>query len=204
MTDQPRAGLGLRPALRDACRAALRAAAGAATPLGADHTSCKQCAAVVAFRDRFVPLLAIPPQLPAELASREMIDSIHERIVDGLADGGMNALLAGRRVASPIDAWPEVLLASPLAHSVVGTPVLGSDQLTWARLRQTLMANLGTDRSRRVRWGWLLGLAAAAAALISVGQLLSDGSREVPTIVFADLETMPGVDFSVVRYGALR
>jgi hypothetical protein len=204
MTDQPRSGRGLRPALRAECRTALRNAAGADAPLEVGHGGCEQCAAVVGFRDRFAPLLAIPPRLPTALASREMVDAIHARIVDAASEGGLGALLSGGKVASPVDAWPDDLLASPLAQSVVATPVPGSDLLTWARLRQTLMANHGTRRSRRLRWGWLLGLAAAAAALVSVGHLLSEGARPVPTIVFTDLQTMPGVDFSYVRYGALR
>jgi hypothetical protein len=81
--------------------------------------------------------------------------------------------------------------------------------LQWARVRQSILDSVAEQgvvkrRTARVRQGLAFGVA-AAAILGAVGLFL--GQRpptNVPTIVFRDVDTMPGVDFAVVRYGAMR
>jgi hypothetical protein len=199
---------GMRPALPAACRTALRASAGGERGVGGSaHEACPRCASIASFQQRFAPLLAKRPAPPPELASRAFLDAVLERIVDVSATGTQQWLRLPPHAADP--AWPEELLESPVAASIVANaprPPMSTaswDQ-SWDQLRRTILADVDAHQVLRVRRGWLLGLVATAAAALTVSLLLVDDTPAQPTIVFADLDSAPGVDFSILRYGALQ
>lgn len=200
---EPRRG-GLRPEAPAACRQFLR---DLQEERANDHgTQCQACAAHVAFQLHAAQLLRRRPAVPAALLSRQILEATQERLVASIeATSPLQSWLSKPAVAPDAAAeCPAQLLASPLADAASSSPRLPSAG-AWGNVRQSLIADLASRRRARVRMGLWLGAAGiAAAALVSVILLSPQGTTTPHTIVFTDLDTMPNVEFSVIRYGALR
>lgn len=195
---------GLRPAAPAACRQFLR---DQQEERANDHgTQCPACAGHVAFQLQAAQLLRRRPAMPAALLSRQILEATQERLVASIeATSPLQSWLSKPAVAPDAAAeCPAPLLASPLADAASSSPQLPSAG-AWGNVRQSLIADLAARRKARVRMGLWLGVAGiAAAALVSVMLLSPQGTTTPHTIVFTDLDTMPNVEFSVIRYGALR
>lgn len=195
---------GLRPATPAACR---QFSQDLQEGRASDHAAhCPACAAHVAFQSKAAGLLRQRPAAPAALLSREILEATQQRIVESIeATSPLQAWLARPAMAPDVAAeCPKPLLTSPLADAA-GTPPRLPATSAWGNVRQSLIADLAARRTGRVRMGMMLGAAGiAAAALISAILLSPQGTTTPHTIVFTDLDTMPNVEFSVIRYGALR
>lgn len=194
------------------CREFLTAALAKRGVLSADleahRAGCASCAERLARGLHFARLIAAQPALPDALRAADLRERIHERVVELAEASPLGATLAVGMVAvPPPQAWPESVVDTDLAH-LVRAPQLPS-VATWARVGQAIRADLANTGSlgrashRRVG-GWLIGGLGAAAAAAVFLLITREAPRQVPSIVFADLEQPPGVEFTVLRYGALR
>jgi hypothetical protein len=176
-----------------------------AGPIPREHAAqCPACAAHTAFRERMRPLLRAAPPIPAALRSPQVLEAIHERIVDAAEHGPLGRLLAEPATPlAPEAAWPMQALHGDIGRAVQ-TPPPAPTQLEWNQVRRSILGQLATRRVARVRVGVWLGLLGAAAAVAVSSQLFSPGTPEAVSIVFTDLESAPGTEFAVLRYGALR
>jgi hypothetical protein len=206
------------PRVAPACRPFVRAALagdhllgrGAAPDEGtrAHLASCPDCRERAAARDRLADLLRQRPELPTNAlagAGRDpLLEAVHERVIDRAAESALGRMLGAAPVEALADgaAWPEGLVASDLVRRAM-TPPEPASALAWSRVRESILVGVASRSMRRLRRRWAVGLA-AAVLLAAAGLLLGRGSEEAPTIVFRDIGTMPGVDFAVVRYGAVR
>lgn len=210
-SEERRDGRGLRPAIPAACRAfllALEQDSGWTWEPGSEparHAAeCPRCAEHVAFRSRFARLLAVRPSSPAALLSRDLLEATQERIVAAIEATPVGQWVAGRvATPEPGGGWPEPLLDSAVARAMGSAPQSPSG-VAWAEVRESVIAVLGSRRTVRARWGLWLGIAGIAATAVFSVMLLARGTPNATTIVFTDLDAMPGVEFSVIRYGALR
>lgn len=198
-------GDGLRPTTPAACREFLRALEDAKVD-GGHAAACPRCAAHAAFRAKLDTLLRARPVAPPILLSRHLLESTQERIVEAVeAESPIGQWIADH-VEVPLAAqeWPQPLLdPSAVARAMMVAPGSPSAH-AWGEVRKSVLAELGTRRASRTRLGlWIGAVAMAAAAILSV-LLPSPGTERNTTIVFTDLDSMPGVEFSVIRYGALR
>jgi hypothetical protein len=190
-------------ALPPACREFLLAL-DARSPVPEHAAGCPACAAHAAFRSRIAPLLRVAPPIPAALRSPDALAAIHERIVDAAERAPLGRLLADHAAPpAPVTAWPEPALEGTLAAAVRTAPPLPSP-VAWSHVRRSILGELASRRIARVRVGVWIGLLGAAATAAVSGLLFADGTREPVTIVFTDLESAPGNEFAVLRYGALR
>lgn len=103
-------------------------------------------------------------------------------------------------VAEAVVAVPPGLLESSLAEQLRSTSVRVSPA-SWRTVQASIYGQVLADSTSRRRY-WPLAAAGAAAAAILLLVLLSEGTSKPPEIVFADLATMPNVDFAILRYGA--
>lgn len=195
------AQVGLRPRVSAACRTWLRDLDGRGA-IQSPH--CDRCASMAAFLHRFAPLLAIPPRPPAALASQTTVERIQERIVDGATSGSGGELLARAPVPVFAAEWSDGLLLSPVTRAAMGEALIPTPPDLREQLRHSILADLGARRVRRASRGFLLGLVAAAIVMVTAGLLLAGGETEQPLIVFSDLQTLPGGEYTALRYGALR
>jgi hypothetical protein len=125
-----------------------------------------------------------------------------ERIVDAAeATSPLGEMLANRdAVVSPAEPWPEHLLESASADRLRSAPQPPS-VAAWDEVRASVVANLTVRRIARARWTLWVG-AAAIAATATIGLSLAAKAPKQPTIVFADLSSIPAIDYFVVRHGA--
>lgn len=212
--DHRPAGLGRQGA---ACRAFLRQALGALAADGgvSEHAqsqhaqSCAFCAERLAAGLTLARALGERPASPPELASRDMLDRVRERIV-AQAEASVlgEAIAAGMPVEGMPDAavsreagWPEGLLESAVGPAIESPPSVGP--LVWRRVQASIYGRVLADTATRRRI-WPLGAAGAAAAAVFLMMLLREGTSRPPEIVFTDLATAPNVDFAILRYGAPR
>jgi hypothetical protein len=204
--------------VRRECRTLLRELlTGSGDAAAREHAErCGDCAARLAARDRLASALRQRPQLPDEVqralsSGRDLLrELVHERAVENAQSSVLGRALAeAQPVPAPqVGDWHDGLLVSRTAQRTGERPASASP-LQWARVRQSILDSVAEQgvvkrRTARVRQGLAFGVA-AAAILGAVGLFL--GQRpptNVPTIVFRDVDTMPGVDFAVVRYGAMR
>jgi hypothetical protein len=169
----------------------------------ADHAArCKECADHAAFRARVAPLLRAAPPVPDALRSPTLLEAIHERIVDAAERAPLGQLVAnGAAPRAPETVWPEQLLDAALASAVRSAPPAPSP-VQWNVVRRSILADVAARRVARVRLGVWVGLAGVAATALITGLVASRGTTEAVTIVITDLETAPGNEFAVLRYGA--
>jgi hypothetical protein len=149
--------------------------------------------------------LAIRPQAPADLLGPKLLDSVFERAIENSEAGVVGQLLAAGMPAiePPISGVPEMVLESPVARALLRPPAQPSP-IEWDRVQRSVLADVQTVRPSRGFRSMRLGAAGLAAATIICAFMLSRGTPEETKIVFADLDTMPGVDFAAIRYGATR
>lgn len=187
--------------------------------LAAHRDACPECAARLARGMHFARLLATPPALPAALRSNELRERICERIIESVEGSAHGSAMADAVGAVPAPSeWPEPVVESGLGERLVTAPE-GPDQGTWLRMERAILADLATgavvagavvagtgDEIRRRRiGGWLAGGLGAAAAAAMVLLLVSrEQPRQQAAPVVVDLDSPPGVEFTVLRYGALR
>jgi hypothetical protein len=201
-TPEPRDGA--KPPIPDRCRAFLDAA------LAGDHGDahagqCGPCAARLAFHRRAADQLRQRPSLPRELTSPAFFASVQERLVAAIEQSSrVGELLADREsIAAPSGEWRDRLLESTAARAMQ-TPPTGPSDATWRDLRASIYSQVVHARSARPRWRWLTAAAAAAVAASAVWFMVPKGTPTTVTIVFADLDTAPSIDFAFVRRGPPR
>lgn len=159
---------------------------------------------MAAFLHRFAPLLSIPPRPPAILASRATVERIQERIVDAATGGSGGDLLARAPVPVFAAVWSDGLLLSPVTRAAMGEASVRTPPDLREQLRHSILADLGARRVRRAARGFVLGLVAAAIVTVTAGLMLAGAEPEQPLIVFTDLQSLPGGEYTALRYGALR
>jgi hypothetical protein len=196
------------------CRAYLREALGGwdVRDISLAHRdSCSFCAARMAARDRLASLLARPPEIPSGFSAVVTVEGVFARIVEQSSESRLGSILKRGMPSSPPvgeDAgWPESLLESRVGRltSMTGTSMTGraNSPAVWAQVRRSILASITMGMPRHpARW-WMLGIASAALVAIACTLLLAD-SQEPPSIVIADLDRAPAVEFAVLRKGALR
>ena len=201
------------------CRAYLREALGGwdvRDVLRAHRDSCSFCAARMAARDRLASLLARPPEIPSGFSAVVTVEGVFARIVEQSSESRLGSILKRGMPSSPPvgeDAgWPESLLESRVGRltSVTGTSMTGTSMTgranspaVWAQVRRSILASITTRIPQRAARWWLLGLASAAVVAIACTLLLAN-SHEPPSIVIADLDRVPAVEYAFLRQGALR
>lgn len=198
-----------------ACRAVLREALTGGPVDGALRAhleQCSFCAARVRAGARLGSLLRQRPEVPTD-ALAAMSTRVHEAIVDGAEAGPLGRLLAGAVPPPPagIDqhGWPEALLESEIARRTAGAPA-ANDQVSWSRVRSSILDQVVHGRRRRTHRQWWIGLIGTAVAAGLALVLVSRDRSEPPTITFQDIAQLPSgasapsVDFAIVRRGAPR
>jgi len=183
-----------------ACRAFL---AGATTSTDDHAQACAACAARLRLRSGLAAALRTPPAPPAALRSPEFLAAVHERIVAQAerASAVVAALASPPRPAAPIDAC-EPTLAPALARAVASAP--RASAFAWSGVRQAVIADIGERRALRRRASIWFGLASAAALAALLPLVLTPAEPPTLDIAFADLDTAPDGDFTVLRGGIPR
>lgn len=196
------------------CRAYLREALGGLDVRDASRAhrdSCSFCAARMAARDRLASLLARPPELPDGFAAVVSVDGVSARIVEQSSESRLGSILKRGMPSSPMPStapageeagWPESLLESRVGRLASMTQRANSPAV-WAQVRRSILASITTVIPRRAHRWWMLGLASAAVVAIACTVLLAD-TQDPPSIVIADLDRPPAVEYAVLRQGALR
>lgn len=191
------------------CRAYLREALGGrdvSDGSRAHRDSCPFCAARMAARDRLASLLARPPEIPEGFSAVVTVEGVFARIVEQSSESGLGSILKREMPSSlPADkeaGWPEPLLESRVGH-LVAVAQRANPPAVWARVRRSILESITTAVPRRAHRWWMLGLASAAVVAIASTLLLA-GSQDSPSIVFRDLDRAPGVEYAILRQGALR
>ena len=199
---------GRQPKVGAECRAFLRATLGERGPVGSTRgthaESCAFCSARLAVRDRLAPLLRVRPAMSTETPS---LQGVHERIVEMAESSFPGQAIAKAMPVSSLGSedggWPEALLESDVGRRMHEVE-LPASKAAWSNVRESILVGVATTAARRIRRNWLLGVVGAAVAGVVTFLLVPSGSPEVPSIVFVDLDSAPGVDFAVLRYGATR
>ena len=191
------------------CRAYLREALGGwdvSDGSRAHRDSCPFCAARMAARDRLASLLARPPEVPERFSAVVTVEGVFARIVEQSSESGLGSILKrGMPSSLPADkeaGWPEPLLESRVGQ-LAAVAQRANPPAVWARVRRSILASITTAVPRRAHRWWMLGFASAAVVAIASTLLLAD-SPDPPSIVFADLDRAPAVEFAILRQGALR
>jgi hypothetical protein len=165
--------------------------------------------------------------IPAELRSRAMLERVLETVIaqaeasplgaaleqtltvanslpDGTELGGEDAAAAELLAASsPLQESP--LQESPVAQRLAGHIAAKAlvDAPAWQSVQASIYGRVRAEAASRRRL-WPLGAVGAAAAAVLLLMLLRDSSPKRPEIAFADLTTLPNVDFAILRYGPPR
>lgn len=192
------------PRLPIECRAFLRAALDAGgVPAAHPHLAgCARCAERVAVHGRLAAWIKSRPVPPKQLMAPSLLAGIHERVIDACEAAALSDLVGKAMAVPPAGAgWPEDLLSSPLATEAVSPPP-PPPPVVWARLQETILAEVRATPARRWRMHLWLGAASVAATLI-ISALLREGTRSPITITFTDLEARPDVEIAVWRSGDL-
>jgi hypothetical protein len=208
---------GLRPAIAAPCRAALR---DLATDSSRQHVAeCSFCIARAKAAESLAPFAAQRPVMPAALSTASVLEGIYERI----AQSPQHASLSEWVEQSPVPA-PEVLASQeegsswdhaevavdPAKEALVGqlirTPEM-PDARVWTGVRRSILADV-THESAAAKGlkltNWRILLAGAAASAVIGLLAVSDPAPIQPTIVFADLDRAPDIQFATIRYGSRR
>ncbi|HEX5054642.1 MAG TPA: hypothetical protein VFZ65_22900 [Planctomycetota bacterium] len=200
-----------RPGLSAECRTFLREVAIPESSLDAAAqrhvVSCAFCAARAEARRRLGSMIAQRPPLPDCLDASTWLERVHDRVVEEA-----ERTMLGRALATAIPApladdagWPEPLLESEVGRRAM-VPPPGSPAV-WAPIRDSILAEVvrpAPAMGLRASSRWMLGAAAAVLVATVCVVAVSRRPTEVREIAFTDLDTMPHVEFAVVRHGALR
>jgi hypothetical protein len=160
--------------------------------------------------------------IPAELRSRAMLERVLETVIAQAEASPLGAALEqtltvanslpdGTELGGEDAAAAELLAASsPLQESPVARRLAGHiaakalvDASAWQSVQSSIYGRVRAEAASRRRL-WPLGAVGAAAAAVLLLMLLRDSSPKRPEIAFADLTTLPNVDFAILRYGPPR
>jgi hypothetical protein len=162
--------------------------------------ACPSCAARAQLRHGLVAALRSRPRLPAELGAAAFLENIHERIVDAVEHESALVAPLGARASMPEEPMAVGPQLSPrLAAALANAPT--ADATAWVAVQQSVMAGIGQQRVHRMRLGVWVGLAGAAAVAFAAVLLIEPAPRNLPNIVFADLDVAPDGDFALIRRG---
>lgn len=247
MTDQSRKESvrnGLRPALGVACRAALReivpaksqaasvdrsagdGSVGCSDAAKAHLAGCPDCQARVHASGRLAAWVAAAPRpiMPAAMSGRasELLERIHERVVERAESGPLGAWVDAAHVAMPEAAeecGAEAVVGerARLASRLISGPP-APEAAVWSQVRQSILdtvAQAGDAAAERTvalrssNFRWLIMFAGAAASVaigflaISSGGFATGGNTAdgQPQFVLVDLGRAPDMDYAVARYG---
>lgn len=163
---------------------------------------CSFCRARVAAGDQLAAVLVERPKMPAAAEFAAVLERVHEQVVEAYEGSPLGAALAEvpeAPVGSAAAAWDLPLLGSELARDSIIPPAMPS-AAAWMRVRANILSEATSAPSRlapRLVFG-LLGTVAAAGLVLLFVELRPN---RVPHIEFAELQTMPAVDFAFVRHG---
>jgi hypothetical protein len=134
------------------------------------------------------------------------VEGVFARIIEQSSESRLGSILKRGMPSSPPEGeevgWPESLLESRVGRLTSVTQHAHSPAI-WAQVRRSILASITMAIPRRAARWWVLGLASAAVVAIACTLLLAN-SQEPPSIVFANLDRRPAVEFAVLREGALR
>lgn len=201
-------GDALRPRVPAACRAWLESASdGPAERVGDHLDGCSSCREHFAAARVLGSLIATRPVAPTELLSRATLEGVFDRAIAAMeATSLASALPEAMQVASPtaVADTPPGLLASSLAQALsVGPP--RQSFLTWTTMRESILAGAvagGRRHGAPVRR--VVAALVVAAASVAISLMMIRGNRAEPSISFIDLDSMPTVEFAIVRHGVVR
>ena len=208
---------GLRSALAARCRLALR-------DVGSDESSehiakCSFCTARTKAANRIAKFASQRPEVPAALSAASMLEGIYDRVAESAQQVSLGEWLQQADVPVPDKHAPEVSAeASPWADvtssverangDLIGEflrgPVL-PDVRVWFGVRRSILADVAHESAAPTKlrlMNWRVLLAGAAASAVIALLAVSDPAPVHPTIVFADLDRAPDVEFATVRYGS--
>lgn len=179
--------------------------------------ACASCGARWAARNQVRAKLRELPPAPALLRSRELLDRVHESIVQQSEAAPLGELLAGEltlaksRPAQGAVEFPlqESALAARVTElSAASVSLPGPGNLAWQRMQNDLVGRIRAEAARRRYWplGATLTVAAAAALLVLLTREpgLQRTNGPAIEIAFADLSAPPAVEFTVLRHGIPR
>lgn len=166
---------------------------------GESWHDCGSCRKHVDAARALLPALRQKPQLPTELMQSGFLEGVQERIVQhAQADQTGQFLADGLKIPPPelpAELRPGVSLAAGLAQSVRALPKEPS-QDAWEQLRSQVWRQVRHQGSAARLPATRYALAGIAAAAILMTFLLQQRNTEAPTIVFTDVATIPGSQFS--------
>lgn len=196
--------------LHPECRARLRAGPPEAPEVDPHAENCPNCAAFKAALELHARLVRAPIEAPAELASAAFLERLRERIAADAEASPVGRLLAKAMPVTPPAAlagtFPESLLSPVGRDRLADHPVLPDDR-RWDRVRSNILGDIGSTAALRRGRFRIAAMAGVAAAAIVGLWLSSEGTRSVPRIVIADVESSPSVGFSpmvILRRGSDR
>lgn len=209
------------PRLTPECRAMLRGAGrdGVDRAIRDHADACAFCRDWLQRRAGLTELLAQPVKPPSELTSAAMLDGIRERIIEAGEESSLGRVLeevlpqpaapqTAQRAATGDagDDWAGPALDRELAAQLRRVPGRAPD---WSEVRESVLGTAArSGGGRRVSTRIVAGAGGVAAAVILCALLLSEPDRrDMPEIVFTDVSSVSGVDFSpmrVLRTGGIR
>jgi len=162
-------------------------------------STCRSCSEHVSAARALLPALQQQPRLPAELDHPEFLEQVQERIVLHAEQTQAGQLLAGALKVPPPEPpqelRPGVSLDGGLAQFVRSLPAEPSDE-AWARLRSQVWLQVRRRDAATSLSSARLAFAGIAAAALFMTFLPHERNTAVPTIVFTDVATIPGSEFS--------
>jgi hypothetical protein len=209
---------GLRSPVSAACRAALRdAGSESRSPLTKQHLEeCSFCASRWKASDTLAGLCKQRPSVPPGLSSEAFLEGVFARVAESFEEGPLGDWLQKAPVEPHADDAASSTLSDAIKNrggineEVVGDLLRGPqlpDPHVWTGVRRSILSGVASERSVQTRYKpshWRVFLAGAAAAAL-IGFIATSGeSIPAPTIVFADLDRAPDIDFAIVRYGSRR
>lgn len=194
--------MSLRPQIHETCRAVLRDPD--STEAAGHVASCSFCSARLAAPAALGAFVAARPPVPAELASKAMLEGVYERAVEMAEQGPVAEWLDAAPAPQQVEApqWEDSLMDSEIARELVRRPESPSAE-AWSDVRRTILDEVSAGsvaRSQKPR-RWPLLLAGAAAAAVLGMITVSEGTKEEAPIVFMELGEAPDIPFVHARRG---
>lgn len=206
---------GLRPAVAASCRRALREAVSDSRSVQTRQhlQECSFCSARIRTSASLADWCSERPDVPSALSSESVLEGILERVTESSEEGSIGAWIQSASAESLADdasqsTWVETVGSESVNATAIGDFIRGPQQPdphVWLGVRRSILAGVASARTMRRRlkpMSWRVLLAGAAAAALIGLIVTSGGPSPQPTIVFADLDRAPDVDFAIVRYGA--
>lgn len=192
--------------LRDLEGHASRTAAGEARP---EHAlACASCARRLRFAMSFAHSLRQRPFLPAELASPQFLEQIHEQIVqsfEGASTGSLRAAIrgecTGHEIPRPSLPWPLQSTKPVIEELLRSVPGPGeAPALLWPKVRQHVGAVAG--RSPRTMFRRVGAVAASVALFAVIGWKFGQEqgtSANIPIVFVTAAELPPSLHLTLLH-----